>query len=676
MKLSASTFLISCLLVLCLSLLAASPASSAVAGEEEPYLPFQTQETPSREGETPPSDTPEELSGEPGETTRPSDGAQTRTETDSAEGAGQVTLEDLRAITFPDVTPGTPEADCISFAAHRGLLRGVEDGLFDPDGMVTRAMAVTVLFRMSGEEAPAGRSFSDVSPEDWFAQAAAWAAKTGIATGYEDGTFRPYLTVTRTQLSALLYRMAAYEDGKDYSAVLSRYQDGGKVPDYGRESMAWALENRLFAGMVSDTIYPELSVTRAQFAQMLTALAAYSGGDALAETITGSLRVTRVSLSPEAHDLLQAAVEAAAQKYGAVGMQVAVIHGGEVIDSFATGWATRKTDPMTVDHKIRVASVSKVDVALAAMVLWDRGVIDLDESIGTYWGTTMRNPYYKNTPVSIRSILCHTSSIGAFEEASLLKSAVRSRLTSTGGYSYMKPGELSSCNYNNYAFGVLGMTLELAAGKNLNQVMDPIFSTLDLDVSYFSGEIKASNLHTTIYQYGNSVGRDIATAKGNKAPSSPGANGAFFAGGFTASAKDQAALIALLANDGKYQGVPLLSKEAVELMETPIGYITDGEYYQCHPLRYQNGLYGRDKIYYHTGSAFGVYNLISYDPDTGDGVVVLTSGASAAKDSHGIYAVCSAVSDTVYDLLEDGGSCLLTEYTGDGYGLVTAGNAP
>ena len=656
MKLSASTFLVSCLLVLCLSLLAASPASSAVDGEEGPYLPVPTQETPSRGGETPPSGLPEGLSGEPGETVQPSAGGQTRPEADPAEGADQITLEDLRAITFPDVTPGTPEADCISFAAHAGLLRGIEDGLFDPDGLVTRAMAVTVLYRMSGEEAPSGRSFSDVSPEDWFAQAAAWAARTGIATGYEDGTFRPYLPVTRTQLSALLYRMAAYEDGKDYSAVLSRYQDGGKVPDYGRESMAWALENRLFAGMVSDTIYPELSVTRAQFAQMLTALAAYSGGDVLAGTITGSLRVTRVSLSPGAHDLLQTEVEAAAQKYGAVGMQVAVIHNGEVMDSFATGWATRKTDPMTVDHKLRVASISKVDVALAAMVLWDGGVIDLDESIGTYWGTTMRNPYYKNTPVSIRSILCHTSSIGAFEEASLLRSAVRSRLTSTGGYSYMKPGELSSCNYNNYAFGVLGMTLELAAGKNLNKVMDPIFSTLDLDVSYFSGEIKASDLHTTLYYHDGSVGRSLSTARGNVAPSSPGGNGAFFSGGFTASAKDQAALIALLANDGKFQGVPLLSKEAVELMETPIGYITDGEYYQCHPLRYQNDLYGRDKLYYHTGSAFGVYNLISYDPDTGDGVVVFTSGASAAKDSRGIYAVCGSVSAMVYDLLLDPGS--------------------
>lgn len=567
-----------------------------------------------------------------------------------------VTLDDIRALTFSDVEKGTPTADCVSYAAYHGILMGVGDGHFDPDSLVTRAMAVTVLYRMSGETAGPAQAFSDVSADDWFAPAAAWAAKEGIATGYEDGTFRPHLPVTRAQLSALFYRIAGAPREMNKEQFLSEFTDGTQVPDYARESMAWALGNALFAGMVSDTIYPGLSVTRAQLAQMLTAYLAATEEAPLAEAVVNCLSVVEYRFTGEARVQIQEAVDAAAKKYGAVGMQVAVIHNGEVIDSFAAGWATKGTDPMTVDHKLRVASLSKVDVALAAMVLWDQGIIDLDESIGTYWGTTMRNPYYKTTPVSIRSILSHTSSIGLFEDASLRSSAVRSKLTSSSGYSYMKPGALSSYGYNNYAFGVLGMTLELAAGKNLNQVMAPIFSTLDIDVSYFSGNIKDSSLHTTIYNHDGSVGRSLSTARGNVAPSSPGGNGAFFSGGFTASAKDQAALVALLAGAGKFQGVPLLSKEAVELMESPLGYISDGGYYQCHPLRYQEDLYGRDKLYYHTGSAFGVYNLLSYDPDTGDGVVVFTSGASAAKDSRGIYAVCGSVSATVYDLLLDPGS--------------------
>lgn len=563
-------------------------------------------------------------------------------------------LEVVRSFTFSDVEGGTPSADCISYVAQRGLLRGVENGNFDPDGLVTRAMAVTVLYRMSGETYDPAENFSDVKTGDWFAPAVAWAAQTGVATGYEDGTFRGTLTVTRAQLSALLYRLAAHEGEQVDVSVLDRYRDSHKIPGYAKEPMAWAVENHLLSGMAYDALYPDLQVTRSQLAQMLTALQAYDG-DRIAQGFTDALRATVVTLTTEAHDHIQSAVETAAKNYGAVGMQVAVIHNGRVIDSFATGWATKKTDPMTVDHKLRIASVTKVDIALAAMVLWDEGIIDPEESIGTYWGATMRNPYYKNTPVSIRSILSHTSSIRLFgDSTSLRNSAVRSTLTSSSGYMQAQPGSMSAYGYNNYAFGALGMTLELAAGKNLNKVMAPIFTMLDIDVSYFSGDIKSSNLHTTLYYHDGSVGRSLSTARGNVHPASPGGNGAFFSGGFTASAKDQARLVALLADDGKLEGVPLLSEKAVAFMETSAGYV-DG-YYQCYPLRRQDNIYGRDTLYYHTGSAFGVYNLLSYDPDTGDGVVVFTSGASAAKDSRGIYSVCGTVSNTVYDLLKDGNS--------------------
>ena len=75
--------------------------------------------------------------------------------------------------------------------------------------------------------------------------------------------------------------------------------------------------------------------------------------------------------------------------------------------------------------------------------------------------------------------------------------------------------------------------------------------------------------------------------------------------------------------------------------------LSDGTY-QGLPLRCQKDIYGRETLYYHTGSAYGVYNCMSYDPDTGDGVVVLTVGASGAKDERGIYAICGEISQYVY----------------------------
>ena len=72
-------------------------------------------------------------------------------------------------------------------------------------------------------------------------------------------------------------------------------------------------------------------------------------------------------------------------------------------------------------------------------------------------------------------------------------------------------------------------------------------------------------------------------------------------------------------------------------METPITY-RDSTFYQCRPLRYQEGMYGRKGLYYHTGSAYGFYGLLSYDPETGDGVVVFTNGAEGSTDAYGVSA--------------------------------------
>ena len=83
--------------------------------------------------------------------------------------------------------------------------------------------------------------------------------------------------------------------------------------------------------------------------------------------------------------------------------------------------------------------------------------------------------------------------------------------------------------------------------------------------------------------------------------------------------------------------------------------MSDGSstFLQCRPLRYQDELYGRDGLYYHTGSAYGQYALLSYDPDTGDGVVVLTSGADGAEDEHGIYAICGEIAQAAYAAIEE-----------------------
>lgn len=576
------------------------------------------------------------------------------------------TREDLAAFSYADTAPEDPWYDGVCYAAYKDVLLGGTDGFFHPDGLVDRAAAATVLYRMSGGVPPklAESLFPDVPTTAWYALPVAWGLSSGLVNGTPAGNFEPDRAVTRAELAALLYRFAQSRNcDMACTGDLSAWLDAGEVAEYARVPFSWALEHGVFAGLVSDRLHPELPVSRGQLSQILLCFSA-AEGEPLAMTLApGRPVLPQSSKSRDHHAEIQAVVDEMGQKYGAVGIQVAVIEDGRVSDSYAYGLATyqeyaiveygqkciyNNSSLMTADHKMRVASISKVLIGTAAMLLREEGVIDLDESIGTYWGAAMRNPYYPDAPVSIRSILSHTSSIRIGDVAGSY-SSTRARLTSSSGYSRIVPGSIYGWGYNNYAFGVLGMTLELAAGQVMDDILDSrLFATMGIDAAFEPGEINGTDRLVTLYEHGGGVSRSIATQQGLKGNPTPGASGAYFPGGLTISANDLGKVAALLASDGTYEGVRLLSEDSVALMETPSEKTVGDGFYQCLPLRYRQNIYGRDGLYYHTGSAYGVYNCLSYDSATGDGVVVLTTGASATKDSYGIYAICGAISECVY----------------------------
>lgn len=591
-------------------------------------------------------------------------------------------LEDIRKVAFADVDGGEAWADCVRYMAYQGILGGAGTETFRPEGLATRAAVTAAMFRMSGEDAPeyAG-TYEDVQAEDWFAGALAWALEAGVLEGAftETSVFAPQRPVTRVELAVMLARHAGYMAGgaeRDQppesprqlqetalqreppqrmpaaQMSLEDYRDGGAVPEALVPEVSAALAAGLFRGMISDTVFPNLPVNRWQLAQTLTALAALETGEPLAVELAGKLGVEAVnSVIADNHEAVRAKVEEIAARYGAVGLQVAVLEDGVVTDSFACGWAVKNADPMTADHKMRVASLSKVGVGMAAMVLRDRGVIDLDAGIGDYWGISTGNTRYPDTPVSVRSLLSHTSSIPLYgDDVSRSRGAVEARLRGNQ-YNSLKPGSVWSWGYNNYGFAVLGMTLELAGKDYLDNILDQsLWSVMEIDAAFEGGEIRGTDKLVTIYRHDGSVGRSAESQRNYKRPAAPGNSGSSFAGGLTISAKDLGKLLGLLVNDGTYQGLRLLSEESVELMETRFDQILSDGTYQALPLRSQDGIYGRDRLYYHTGSAYGVYNFMSYDPAAGDGIVVLSTGASAARDANGIYAVCGDISRYFYEL--------------------------
>lgn len=331
----------------------------------------------------------------------------------------------------------------------------------------------------------------------------------------------------------------------------------------------------------------------------------------------------------------QEAVDTAAKKYGAVGVQVAVIKNGKVTKTYNYGYATKKIVPMTDDSKIRIASVSKVVVGMNAMKMQEEGIVDLDTNIGTYWGVT---PYKKTT---LRQLLTHTSYLRDNSYVGT-KSGTANQLKSSACYR-----SSNAWLYNNYGLGMAGSTLEVAAGKTLNSYAnEKFFSPLGIDATFTSGNLKDTGKLATLYYPSDSVARSAASAKNYKARG-VGGNTAYFAGGLTISAKDMAKLTAILANDGMYDGKRYLSAESVKTMETQYcsAYARGHSFKQCIPLRYQTNIYGQNKLYYHLGTAYGTLSFMGYNPDTKNGVVIISTGASDTYDSFGTFNICADIAN-------------------------------
>ena len=174
------------------------------------------------------------------------------------------------ASQFADLTSGSWYYDGVRCALENGLMTGTSARTFAPDRPVTRAMLVTILWRLAGE--PYGRvsPFEDVLPGSWYAQAVSWAYDKGIVTGVTATSFQPGAPVTREQLCAILCRYAALT-GKNTaaSASLDAFTDRAQVSAYAEASVRWALQAGLLTGVGDSRLAPRSGATRAQLAVLL-----------------------------------------------------------------------------------------------------------------------------------------------------------------------------------------------------------------------------------------------------------------------------------------------------------------------------------------------------------------------------------------------------------------------
>ena len=172
---------------------------------------------------------------------------------------------------FSDVTQSMWSYDSIKYAVEKGYMKGVGGDKFDPAGSLTRAMVATVLWRRENSPAPSAPSgFDDVPAGEWYADAVAWAKEAGVVQGVSDKEFNPNGLITREQLATMLFRFSSSAPvSVPERADLTPFTDDDKVSDWATEPLEWAVEAGLIKGTDGNRLSPGGFATREQFAAII-----------------------------------------------------------------------------------------------------------------------------------------------------------------------------------------------------------------------------------------------------------------------------------------------------------------------------------------------------------------------------------------------------------------------
>ena len=167
---------------------------------------------------------------------------------------------------FVDVATGSYYEDAVDWAVENGITKGTDDTHFSPDGICTRAQAVTFLWRTAGS--PASKTstmpFTDVPVGSYYYDAVLWAVENGITKGTSDTTFSPNMTCSRAQIVTFLWR----SEKSPAAGTANPFADV-KSTAYYADAVLWAVKENITKGTTSTTFSPNADCTRAQIVTFL-----------------------------------------------------------------------------------------------------------------------------------------------------------------------------------------------------------------------------------------------------------------------------------------------------------------------------------------------------------------------------------------------------------------------
>lgn len=287
----------------------------------------------------------------------------------------------------------------------------------------------------------------------------------------------------------------------------------------------------------------------------------------------------------------------------------------------------------------RIASVSKIIVALCAMKLVEEGKMDIHEDVSKYLGFTLRNPNHPDKIITLEHIMTQTSSItDGFDDPNKGYDAVNGpsvyvpleQILTNTEYEYYNPKTYlpeepgTRWMYSNFGCGILACIVERVSGKLFTDyVKEILLDPLDIDGGFRAGQVKNQDNIASLYHYNDEGYKKLRTREQFVKYMFPiypvGDNFRGPAGGLFISAKDLSKIMIMMMNKGTYKGIKLFEEETISEMEKVHygGYIPDPQYSAKGLQLCHLPFYTKEPMYGHFGTAYGLKSFMFYNRENG-----------------------------------------------------------
>lgn len=366
--------------------------------------------------------------------------------------------------------------------------------------------------------------------------------------------------------------------------------------------------------------------------------------------------ITLLFLSPaySQTDQAEAAIRKIMEEAPVTGLSVAVVKNNRIIYTNAFGVKDRETNtPLTTDCLFRIASISKSFSATSIMQLVEKKKLSLDDDVSDLMGFKIRNPKFPETVITLRLLLSHLSSINDSQGYFTLDAINPEKNKDWAKcYNNYEPGKgYQYCNLN---FNMVGTIIEKYSGERFDQyVKHHILDPLGLYGGYCVDSLDKSRF-ASLYEYNGDSMRFFPSPNAYNPRSAEiaaytmGYSTPVFSptGGMKISAPDLARYMTMHMNMGKFRGKRIISKKSAKAMQTPY---SEKEGYGFAIMNSTKLIPGKHMTG-HTGSAYGLYSAMFFNPNEKFGIVVISNGCDI-KYSEGFNTVIRKTVNVLYESL-------------------------